>query len=130
MPPVIIASRDRAVPRNRAFTSQESHMSAMQSLFTLLANTPTPNFPDGLSMWHWIIAGLIILSPLLLIELLGMRYIPNNRVGVIEKLWSSKGSVSGGRIIALNDEAGFQADVLRGGFHFGYWRWQYRIHKV
>src|SRR5436853_5954579 len=32
--------------------------------------------------------------------------------------------------MALNDEAGLQADLLRGGFHLGYWRWQYRIHKV
>ena len=35
-----------------------------------------------------------------------------------------------GRIIALDGEAGFQAEVLRGGLHFGLWRWQYRIHKV
>ena len=35
-----------------------------------------------------------------------------------------------GGIIALNGEAGFQAEVLRGGMHFGLWRWQYRIHKV
>ena len=60
----------------------------------------------------------------------GLRYIPNNRVGIVEKLWSPKGSVPEGRIIALNGEAGFQADLLRGGLHFGLWRWQYRIHKV
>lgn len=56
-------------------------------------------------------------------------YIPNDRVGIVEKLWSSTGSLSDGRIIALNKEAGYQADVLRGGFHFGYWRWQYSIHR-
>src|SRR4051812_29845166 len=60
----------------------------------------------------------------------GMRYIPNNRVGIIEKLWSPKGSVSEGRIMALGGEAGFQADLLRGGVHFGLWGGQYRIHKV
>src|SRR5207245_9238085 len=27
-------------------------------------------------------------------------------------------------------EAGYQADLLRGGIHIGYWRWQYRIHQV
>ena len=69
--------------------------------------------------------GLVFLS-----EFLGLRYISNNRVGVVEKLWSPKGSVGEGRILALNGEAGFQADVLRGGVHFGLWRWQYRIHKV
>jgi uncharacterized membrane protein YqiK len=57
-------------------------------------------------------------------------YIPNNYVGVVEKLWSRLGSVTDGSIIALEGEAGFQADLLRGGLHYGLWRWQYRIHKV
>jgi uncharacterized membrane protein YqiK len=59
-----------------------------------------------------------------------VRYIPNQQVGVVEKLWSRKGSVPEGRIIALDGEAGYQADLLRGGLHFGLWRWQYRVHKV
>ena len=80
--------------------------------------------------WYALYPLGVVLGLLLLCELLGMRYIPNNRVGVIEKLWSPKGSVSDGQIIALNGEAGIQADILRGGFHFGLWRWQYRIHKV
>jgi uncharacterized membrane protein YqiK len=80
--------------------------------------------------WTLLAIGLPVLGLLLLLELMGARYIPNNRVGIVEKLWSPKGSVSEGRIIALNGEAGLQADLLRGGFHFGLWRWQYRIHKV
>src|SRR5262249_51498706 len=40
------------------------------------------------------------------------------------------GSVPEGNIIALNGEAGFQSEVLRGGLHFGFWTWQFRIHKV
>jgi len=58
------------------------------------------------------------------------RYIPHTRVGVIEKLWSSSGSLSDGRIISLNGQAGYQSELLRGGIHFGYWRWQYRVHKA
>src|SRR5712692_8812157 len=73
---------------------------------------------------------LAFLGIVLLCELIGLRYIPNSRVGIVEKLWSAKGSVEEGRIIALNDEAGYHADLLRGGFHLGFWRWQYRIHKV
>jgi uncharacterized membrane protein YqiK len=61
---------------------------------------------------------------------LSLRYIPHNLVGVVEKLWSPSGSVPEGRILALNGEAGFQAELLRGGLHFGLWRWQYRLHKV
>ncbi len=71
-----------------------------------------------------------VLGVMLLCELLGMRFIPNSRIGLVEKLWSPSGSVAEGQIIAMNGEAGFQVDLLRGGLHFGLWRWQYRIHKV
>ncbi|AGA25007.1 SPFH domain-containing protein [Singulisphaera acidiphila] len=69
-----------------------------------------------------VVLGAVVLS--------GMRYIPNNRVGIVETLWSPKGSVPEGRMMALMGEAGFQADLLRGGVHFGLWAWQYRIHRV
>src|SRR5438128_874389 len=67
---------------------------------------------------------------LLLAAYATLRYIPHNYVGVVEKFWSREGSLAEGSIIALDGEAGFQADLLRGGIHFGYWRGQYRIHKV
>src|SRR5580698_5531305 len=60
---------------------------------------------------------------------LGLRVIPNYQVGVVEKLWSGKGSVGEGGIIALKGEAGYQAQLLRGGVHLFYWPWQYRIHR-
>lgn len=100
---------------------------AAQTLLPLLAVDPPKS--DS-SLLPWILAALVILLLLAIPELLGVRYIPNNRVGIIEKLWSATGSVSEGRIMALNEEAGYQADLLRGGFHFKLWRWQYRIHKV
>jgi uncharacterized membrane protein YqiK len=62
-------------------------------------------------------------------RLLGIVYIPHTHVGIIEKLWSSKGSLRQGQIIARNGEAGLQARFLRGGIHFGLYPWQYRIHK-
>ena len=77
-------------------------------------------------IWVVVVVAIVVVF----YEALGVRYISNSRVGVVEKLWSPRGSVSEGRIIALNGEAGFQADLLRGGLHFGYWRWQFRIHKV
>jgi len=60
----------------------------------------------------------------------GVRYIPHRRVGIIEKLWSASGSLSGGRIIAVKGEAGFQAKLLRGGLYVGYPFWKYKIHKA
>ena len=71
----------------------------------------------------------VAVGALLLKWLLGVRYIPHNKVGIIEKYWSAKGSLTGGKIIALDGEAGFQAEILRGGLHFGYFPWQYRVHR-
>jgi uncharacterized membrane protein YqiK len=67
------------------------------------------------------VAALILLSKT-------FRYIPNNRVGIVEKLWSGKGSVKSG-LIALGGEAGFQPLVLRGGWHIRM-PFIYRIHKL
>ncbi len=81
-------------------------------------------------LFNYAIYALYVVVPIgLVFSLLGIRYIPNNRIGVVEKLWSRKGSLEDGRLIALYGEAGFQAELLRGGLHFGYWPWQFRVHK-
>ncbi len=72
---------------------------------------------------------LLVLSIFLLVLLSKWaRYIPNNRVGIVEKLISRKGSVKTG-LMALNGEAGFEPRLLRGGWHF-LMPFQYRIHKM
>jgi uncharacterized membrane protein YqiK len=65
------------------------------------------------------ISGLLIiaLAVILFVALLGVRFIPNNRIGVVEKRFSGKGSLQSG-FIALNGEAGYQPHVLRGGVHY------------
>src|SRR5215471_15136473 len=55
-------------------------------------------------------------------------YISNSRIGVLEKLWSAGGSVREG-FIAQAGEAGFQPEVLRGGYHF-FMPFQYRVHRA
>ncbi len=62
-----------------------------------------------------------------LILLTGIRFIPNNRIGIVEKRFGRK-SVKG-NFIALNGEAGYQPDVLRGGLHY-LMPIQYRVHVV
>src|SRR5215213_8052084 len=64
-----------------------------------------------------VIVGLVLLVILLLILLSGVRFIPNTRIGIVEKRYSGKGSVKSG-FIALHGEAGFQPNVLRGGLHY------------
>jgi uncharacterized membrane protein YqiK len=83
---------------------------------------------------HSLVSGIVVAVGLILLLVLflritGMlRYIPNTRVGIVEKLWSFKGSIEKG-LIALSGEAGFQSDVLRGGFHI-FFPFQYRVHTV
>jgi uncharacterized membrane protein YqiK len=72
--------------------------------------------------------GLIVLA-IVFVRVAGViRYISNNNIAIVEKLWSFRGSVEGG-LIALDKEAGYQPQVLRGGFHF-FFPFQYRLHKV
>jgi uncharacterized membrane protein YqiK len=77
----------------------------------------------------WLGGIAVVLLLVCLPRLLGIVYIPHTQVGIIEKIWSGKGSLREGQIIARNGEAGFQARFLRGGIHFGLYPWQYRIHK-
>ena len=64
---------------------------------------------------HWLLYSLGAIVVLYLIR--GIRYIPNTKVGLVEKRASRKGSVAAG-IIALSGESGFQPAVLRGGLHY------------
>ncbi|MBI4913426.1 MAG: flotillin family protein [Acidobacteria bacterium] len=77
------------------------------------------------------LAFLLFIGGIALLILLAktFRYIPNNRVGIVEKLFApKKGSVAKG-YIAMNEEAGFQPELLRGGWHL-LMPFQYRIHKM
>jgi len=73
------------------------------------------------------VAGLVCLVSLAFI-VLGTRFIPNDRVGVVEKRFSGRGSVKSG-FIALAGEAGFQPSVLRGGLHW-LMPFQYSVHRI
>jgi uncharacterized membrane protein YqiK len=72
-------------------------------------------------------AGSIIAIVIFLRMINIFRYIPNNQVGIVEKLWAAKGSIKSG-FIALHGEAGFEPEILRGGIHL-FFPFTYRIHK-
>jgi uncharacterized membrane protein YqiK len=71
-----------------------------------------------------IVLGLVLLGPFVL----GAVLIQERQVGIVVKRFGRRG-LAPGRLIALGGEAGYQADTLAPGLHFGYWRWQYRIIK-
>lgn len=65
----------------------------------------------------------------LIVAGMGLVMIGERQVGVIVKKFSTR-SLPAGRLVALNGEAGYQADTLAPGWHFGYWSWQYNVMKV
>lgn len=69
---------------------------------------------------------IALIGFIILWKLIGLRIIPNNKIGIVEKWWSVKGSLNE-QIIALNGEAGYQPEVLRGGIHFRT-PFKYKVH--
>ena len=81
---------------------------------------PTP----VLGIVGFIVLGLVLFGPFVL----GAVLIQERQVGIVVKRFGRR-ELAPGRLIALGGEAGYQADTLAPGLHFGYWRWQYRIIK-
>ena len=87
----------------------------------------------------WALGPVLTLALVLLFLLLFYRYVarlfgivivPEDSVGVINKkyvVFGSNRTLPAGAIIALNGEAGLQADALAPGLHFGLWPWQYLV---
>ncbi len=65
-----------------------------------------------------------------LIQLLGIVIVPEDRIGLVTKkfvLFGANKEIPAGRIIAINGEAGFQAQTLAPGIYFWKWIWQYDV---
>ncbi len=80
----------------------------------------------------WIFLGLLAVGFFMLLfgsVILGLVVIGEREVGIVVKKFSTK-SLPAGRLVALNGEAGYQADTLAPGWHFGYWLWQFNVMKV
>ena len=63
----------------------------------------------------------------------GMVIIPEDKIGLVTKkfvLFGGNKDLPDGKIIALNGEAGFQADTLAPGLKWGYWPWQYTVEQA
>lgn len=71
----------------------------------------------------------LILFFFLIINVFGVVHIGEQQVGLVIKRFAMR-SLPPGEIIALNGEAGFQADTLPPGLHFGYWKWQYSVQRM
>jgi uncharacterized membrane protein YqiK len=72
------------------------------------------------------VSGLVLIVAVTVFS--GTWMIAANQSGLVVKRFGP--ALASGRIIALNGEAGYQARLLSPGWHFGLWRWKYRVFKV
>ncbi|MEH2246126.1 SPFH domain-containing protein [Nostoc sp.] len=74
-----------------------------------------------------LVGGLVIFVPLFFG---GLVVIGEREVGIVVRKFTLSGrGLPAGRLIALNGEAGLQADTLAPGWHWGYGSWQYSVKK-
>ncbi len=76
------------------------------------------------------IAIISIFSYKLILRLFGIIIVPDDSIGLVVKkfvLFGKNKILPDGKIVALNGEAGIQADTLAPGLHFFLWPWQYDI---
>ena len=79
--------------------------------------------------WVGILILLIILYKLIF-RIIGVIIVPEDKIGLVTKKFVLLGShreLPAGRIIAVNGEAGFQAQTLAPGIYFWKWIWQYQV---
>jgi uncharacterized membrane protein YqiK len=75
-----------------------------------------------------IIGGVVVIGIPLFFG--GLVVIGDREVGIVSKKFSlGNKSLPAGDLIALNGEAGYQADTLPPGWHWGYWPIQYSVRK-
>ena len=109
-----LAIRSRSLPARAALSS-----SALVALVLPLALASGWVERVGLG------GAALLLSPLLL----GIVVIRETQVGVMVKKFARR-NLPAGQLIALDGEAGYQADTLPPGVHFGYGFWQYAVQKA
>jgi uncharacterized membrane protein YqiK len=89
---------------------------------------------DHWKFFCWLfLAVVLLLAYRPILWLFGVRIIPDDSIGVVTKkfvLIGSRRTLPAGRIVALNGEAGYQADTLAPGLHLGLWPWQYNLDLV
>lgn len=78
---------------------------------------------------HFVLTGVFTVSfAIWFVTRLSLVVIKENESGLVVKKFGR--SLPAGRLIALEGEAGYQADMLSPGWHFGLWSWKYKVIKV
>ena len=80
-----------------------------------------------------IVIALAVLFWKAILAFIGVIMVPDDSLGIVTKkfvLFGAHRRLPDGQIIALEGEAGYQADTLPPGLHMGLWPWQYAVDLV
>lgn len=85
---------------------------------------------DILTIVEWVLGAIAAGTVLYFTPrfILGLVVIPQDEIGIVIKKFASK-KLPADRFIALNGEAGYQADTLGPGWHLGFFPWQFTVEK-
>jgi uncharacterized membrane protein YqiK len=90
-----------------------------------------------LSHWRLVVLSVAVVLLIILyrqvLRILGVLVIPDSSIGVVTKkfvIFGKSRRLPDGKIIAMNGEAGYQADTLAPGLHLAFWPWQYTVEIV
>lgn len=115
----------------KAIASQLTPQSFKQPIIAQLQTGDIQVQTMQMSPWG-LIPIIIVGTTIIFIPLFfgGLVVISEREVGIVVKKFSLSGrGLPAGRLIALEGEAGYQADTLAPGWHWGYWPWQFSVRK-
>lgn len=87
---------------------------------------------DSYGLWiaMLILGAVAVALHRLVLRAFGVVMVPQDSVGIVNKKFVTVGknrSLPDGSVVALNGEAGIQADTLAPGVHFWLWPWQFEV---
>jgi uncharacterized membrane protein YqiK len=90
------------------------------------------NVLEFMANYWWIgaIVLCLVMYKFILRVFFGLVIVPEDKIGLVTKkfvLFGEHKELTGDRIIAVNGEAGYQAEMLSPGLHWWMWPWQYQI---
>ena len=105
---------------------------AMKNMLLTLPSDNPFSILDPYKFWVGlaVFAVILVMFHRLIFQVLGIVFIPEDRIGLVTKkfvLLGKNKEIPSGRIIAINGEAGFQAQTLAPGIYFWKFLWQYEV---
>jgi len=105
---------------------------AMKNMLLTLPSDNPFSILEPYKLWVGlaIFAVILVMFHRLIFQVLGIVFIPEDRIGLVTKkfvLLGKNKEIPSGRIIAINGEAGFQAQTLAPGIYFWKFLWQYEV---